>query len=243
MGRRQSEKYRCFMSSFLARRLAVLIIAITVTACDALTGLSDLGNDLDDMFGTPLLGIGIGFDQGQVVEVGDTIRVTATGDLGGVLGIFMYDRLLDARWSVSDATIAQIQPLPPPPRDDSTSPTRTLIRGLRPGSTQVMATARGISGAGPVRVIPVLNTIRLTPTRDTLVVGDTISMTAAAFDATGAPVNGLRFTFAVGGGLQLYSWSDTTARVVAVAAGPATVIAHFRRTTGEAALVVNPRVP
>lgn len=218
----------------LFRCVAPATLAVAVTACDSLTGIQE-------MFDHRLVGIAV--DQGSVVAVGDTTRLTAAGDVEGLLGMFMYDPVLDTRWSLSDPTIAQLQPLPPPPPEDSFPRTRTLIRGLRPGSTQVTATARGVSGQATVRVIPVLGTIRVRPARDTIPVGDTVRITAAAVDAAGAAISGWRLTFAVGGGLQLHSWDDSTARVVAIAAGAGKVEARFRRAAGEAALVVVPRGP
>jgi len=205
-----------------------------LAACVDVTGVQDM------LGGGRLLSIGVA---GGVVEVGDTVRLTATGKPSGIIGMFTYDRLLDARWSVSDPSIAQIQPLPPPLPDDSVSPTRTLVRGLRLGSTSVIAAARGVKGQAMVRVIPVLRTVQVRATRDTVAVGDTISVTAVAIDFTGAPVDGLRITFAVVGGVQLYSWSDSTARVVAAAVGSAAVSAGFRRASGEARLIVVPRAP
>jgi hypothetical protein len=46
-----------------------------------------------------------------------------------------------------------------------------------------------------------------------------------------------------GGGAQLRGYDNASARVVAIAAGPATVSARFRRAIGEAALVVVPQLP
>jgi len=217
------------MRNRLFPRFTPVILAVAVTACDSLTGV-------ETMFDHRLVGIAV--DQGSVVEVGDTIRLTAAGDVNGVLGMFMYDPVLDARWSLSDPTVAQLQLLPAPPPEDSFPRARTLIRGLRPGSTQVTATARGVSGQATVRVIPVLNTIRVRAARDTISVGDTVSVTAAAMDHAGAAIGGLRLTFAVAGGLQFHSWNDSTARVIAIAPGAGKVEARFRRVAGEVGVVV-----
>jgi len=215
-----------------------LFVAVTLPlsglACDSLTGINE-------MFDHRLVGIAV--DQGSIVEVGDTVRLTAAGDVDGVLGILMYDPVLDTRWSVSDPTVAQLQPLPLPPPEDSFPRARTLVRGLRPGLTSVTATARGVSGQASVRVIPVLHTIQLRTARDTVVVGDTISVTAAALDASGTTISELPVTFTVGGGLQLNGWKDSTARVIAIAAGPGTMGARFRRVFGETEIVVLPRGP
>lgn len=214
-------------------RLIPLAVALVLTACVDVTGLDIAGGHL----------ISISVHEGTVVEIGDTVRLTATGSVDGLLGIFSYDPLLDAVWAVSDPTIARVEPLPPPPPEDSFPQARTLIRGRRLGSVQVTASARGVTGDATVRVIPVVATIQVRATRDTLAVGDTIVVTAAALDASGAPILGVPLTFEVGGGAQLNGYDNTSARVVAVAAGPATVTVRFRRATGEAALVVVPRAP
>jgi hypothetical protein len=221
------------MSIRSLRRFIPLAVALVPGACVDLTGL--------DIAGGHLLSISV--YQGAVVEVGDTVRLTATGSVDGLIGIFSYDRLLDARWAVSDPTIAQLQPLPPPPPEDSSTTAQTLIRGQRPGTAQVTATARGITGEATVRVIPVVGTIRVRAARDTIAVGDTIVVTAAALDAGSVPISGVPLTFEVGGGLQLRGYDNASARVVAIAAGPATVTAHFRRAIGVAALVVVAQVP
>jgi len=222
------------MSIRLLRFLVAPTLALSGLGCDSLTGINE-------MFDHRLVGISV--DQGSVVEVGDTVRLTAAGDVNGVLGMLMYDPVLDTRWSVSDPTIAQLQPLPLPPPEDSFPRARTLIRGLRPGLTYVTATARGISGNASVRVIPVLQTIQVRAARDTVFVGDTIRVTAAGLDAAGATISELPLTFAVVGGLQLNGWSDNTARVIAIAAGAGKTEARFRRVFGETEIVVLPRGP
>lgn len=86
------------------------------------------------------------------VLVGDTIRLGARGTVGGLTGLFFFDRLLDAKWSVSDASLAQLTSILPP-SGDSTSTTQALVRGLRAGTVQVTARARNISGVKTVRVV------------------------------------------------------------------------------------------
>jgi hypothetical protein len=216
------------MSLRSLRRFIPLAAALGSGACVDLTGLDIGGGHL----------ISISIDQGAIVEVGDTVRLTATGGVDGLIGLFGYDRLLDARWAVSDPTIAQLQLLPPPPPEDSSTSAQTLIRGQKPGTAHVTATARGITGDATVRVIPVVGTIQLRAPRDTLTVGDTIVVTAAALDAGGVPIGAVPLTFQVSDGLQLRGYDNASAHVIAIAAGPATISARFRRATGEAALVV-----
>lgn len=208
-------------------RFIPLAVVLVLGACVDFTGL--------DIAGGHLLSISV--DNG-VVEVGDTVRLTAAGNVDGIVGILSYDPVLDARWAVSDSAIALVQALPLPPPEDSFPRARALIRGRRPGAVTVTATARGKSGEATVRVIPVVVTIQVRAARYTLTVGDTIVVTAAALDAGGLPISGVPLTFEVGGGAQLSGLDDTSARVVAITAGPATISVRFRRATGVAALVV-----
>jgi hypothetical protein len=215
------------------RRFVPLAAALVPAACADLTGLDFVGGHLT----------GIAVDQGAIVEVGDTVRLTAMGAVDGLIGIFSYDRLLDARWAVSDPAIAQLQLLPPPPPEDSSTFAQVLIRGVKPGTAHVTATARGFTGAATVRVIPLVGAIQVRAVRDTLTVGDTIVVTAAALDVGGVAIGGVPLTFEVGDGLQLRGYDNVSAHVVAIAAGPATISARFRRATGATALVVVPRAP
>jgi len=221
------------MSFSIPRRMIPLAVPLFLTACVDLTGLDIAGGHLTS----------ISVDHGAIVEVGDTVRLSATGSVDGIIGILFYDRLLDASWTSSDPKIAQLQPLPLPPQQDSSTPTQTLVRGLRPGTVTVTASARGLSGKALLRVIPVVATIQVRTAHDTLAVGDTIVVTAAVLDADGAPILGVPITFEAEGAAQLDGYDDTSARVVAVATGPATVLVRFRHAMGEAALVVVPRSP
>lgn len=87
----------------------------------------------------------------SVVQVGDTIRLSTWGKVDGLIGIFTYDRVLDARWTVSDPSIASIAPVQLPP-GDTTSTSAVIVRGLRTGSVQVSAAARGVTGSATVNV-------------------------------------------------------------------------------------------
>jgi hypothetical protein len=139
--------------------LLSLAVPLALGACVDFTALDVAGGRL----------VSIGVNQSTVVEVGDTIRLTATEHVDGIVGMLTYDPILDARWSVSDQTIARLEPLPPPPKDDSFPMARTLVQ---PGTVHVMATARGTSGEAIVRVFPAVSTIQMLSAHDTVAVGD-----------------------------------------------------------------------
>jgi len=87
----------------------------------------------------------------SVVQVGDTIRLSAQGKVGGLTGLFSYDRVPDAVWAVSDPKIASIAPIKLP-ASDTTSGSAIILTGLKQGNVQVTATARGIQGARDIQV-------------------------------------------------------------------------------------------
>jgi hypothetical protein len=124
-----------------------LAVASATCACVDLTGVGD--------FGGRLVGIEVwaGTSSVAVVQVGDTTRLSVLGRVGGLLGLFSYDRVLDATWRSSDPGIARVEKLPPVPPADSTTPAQVLVRGVAPGTARVTAAARGIVGSIEVRVV------------------------------------------------------------------------------------------
>lgn len=217
------------------RRVLPLVATLLLAGCDDLTGL--------DFLSTRLASITITADQGPIVEVGDTTRLTAYGNVEGIAALFSYARILDAVWNTSDAAIARVEPLPPPPPEDSTSTTRTLVRGVRPGTARITATSGGITGEVPVRVIPALVTIQLSVARPTIFLGDTVMVAAAAKDANDIRIADVPLAFSTSGGVSLNGFDGNGARVIATAVGDAAVSVRFRRVTGVLALTVLPRAP
>lgn len=123
-------------------RIGALILATTFLAgCDL--GVLDLagGNLQKISLGGP-----------SVVQVGDTIRLTASGTVDGLLGLLFLDRLLDARFTVSDPTVASISPFIPP-KGDSTSFASVLVKGLKVGRVNVTASEGSKSDTHPVDVV------------------------------------------------------------------------------------------
>lgn len=218
------------------RRLTLLALLIAPLACGDLTGVVDF-------FGGRLVSVTVSAPQGPMVEVGDTIRLTATGQIGGLIGLLNYAPILDAIWATSDATTARIEPLPPPPPEDSFPTARTLIRGVQPGAARITATSGGLTGEATVRVIPTLATIQLSVAQPTIFLGDTVTVAAAAMDGNDIPVPDVPLTFSVSGGASLNGFDRTGARIIATAVGDAAISVRFRRTTGLLTLKVLPRAP
>lgn len=130
------------------RRALVAASALMISGCLDFTGLNEVTDTVGG--GDGLVSITIYGD--SVIAVGDSMRVTAGGTPSGVLGMFTYDRLLDAVWAPSDPRVASVEARLPP-RGDSLSTTAALVRGLRPGTVQITAAARGKAGHLTVHVV------------------------------------------------------------------------------------------
>jgi hypothetical protein len=215
-----------------AKCLRALLITtpLAATACKALDF-----SGLDEVFSSNLTAIGV---SSGVVEVGDTIRLSATGSVSGLIGIFSYAPVLDAEWSVSDPRIAKLIPLPPPPPDDSFPHARILVQGVKPGTVSVSAQSHGIRGSADVRVVSPIDRIEIRTLRDSLYVGDTIPLAMTVIGSDGNAIPGLQLTLEVSGGVQLSPFSSGAQGVTALAPGPATVTARFRRASGTLELTV-----
>ena len=131
-------------------------------------------------------------------------------------------------WSSSSASVATV---------DASG----VVTAAANGSATITATSGSASGSAAVTVAQSVGTVAITPAADTLVVADTVRLSAEATDANGHAVVGAEFT---------WSSSDTLVAVVdggglvtAVAAGEAAINATSSGVTGRAAIVVAARAP
>lgn len=125
--------------------------ALALSGCLDMSGLSGLDDLTDALGGTGEL-VEIAVSGPTTVAVGDTVRLAAWGTPTGIIGMLMYDRLLDAEWSTSAAEVATVEVRLPPP-GDSTTTTEALVRGVQPGGARITARARGKSASLTVRVV------------------------------------------------------------------------------------------
>jgi hypothetical protein len=209
----------------------MIAATLAATACKAL----DLSG-LDEVFSSNLKAIGV--TSGAVVEVGDTVRLEASGSVSGLIGLFSYAPVLDAEWSVSDPLVAKLVTLPPPPPEDSFPRARILVQGVKPGTVAVSAQSHGIRGSADVRVVSPIARIEIRTFRDSLFVGDTIPLAMTVVGSDGNAIPGLQLALEVSGGVQLSLLSSGAQGVTAIAPGPATVTARFRRSAGTLELTV-----
>lgn len=122
--------------------LAVLTFA--ATSCNVFAPTEPL-----DIAGGALESISISGD--TLLDVGDTLRLMATGNVSGVLGMFSYDPLADARWSTSNVGVASVAPRHET-SPDSLAAARAMVRGVRAGTARIIVSARGVSASWPVHV-------------------------------------------------------------------------------------------
>lgn len=87
----------------------------------------------------------------STVQVGDTIRLTASGSVTGLIGFLLVDRIADGKFAVSDPAIAAILPFNPP-SSDTTSFASVRVEGLKIGKVEVTVRARGKSETHSVEV-------------------------------------------------------------------------------------------
>ena len=126
------------------RRLCAAGFVFAIVGCLDLTGANPAGGNL----------IEIAVTQGATVQVGDTVRLAAVGHVDGLLGLFSYDPVRDARWVSSNTAIATLETPPAPAPTDTLWTAHILVRGRRAGDVTVTAAARGVRGHAIVRVIP-----------------------------------------------------------------------------------------
>jgi len=125
-------------------RVTLVALGMLATACH----FDPFGPSLD-LAGGHLTGIGISGD--SVVAVGDSIRLHASGSVDGLLGMFSYDPLADAKWSTANASIATVAPRPS--LEDSVALARASVRGIATGSTYITVSARGFRATHSIRVV------------------------------------------------------------------------------------------
>lgn len=172
-----------------------------------------------------------------IVEVGDTLRLSALGRGAGLLALFNYDRLLDATWRTGHSDLIRVDLLPLPPSQDSTTTTRAIVHGRAPGVATVAVSARQVTGSIDVRVIPPIARIELVPRVERFWVGDTVEVIAVARDDGGRPIPNVPIRFEADSALDTDGIGNVV-RVTAADAGRFTLTARFRRVTGRLAFTV-----
>lgn len=115
------------------------------------------------------------------VAPGDTLRlsadaVDANGNAVAAPGI---------AWTSNNAGVATVD-------------AAGLVRAVAAGDAEIAATADGVSGTATVRVANVVSEIVVTSPRDTIAPGETVRLTAEAFDQNGQTISGVVFSWSSG---------------------------------------------
>ncbi len=213
------------------RTLSIALVALCsgLLACeeDTVTGpgfVCDVTNPVRDVFAP----------QSRVLLVHspalatDTVRVQAlaTNRFGELRNDVTFE------FSSSDESIATV--------DESGT-----VTGVRPGTVRITAEACGKSVTTEVTVISSVQRVELTPASDTVVAGDTASISATAFAPNGALVPNVNFAFSTSNpAVTVIETSDSTAKVVSTPtfSGTVTISASGEGTIGTASLLILARV-
>lgn len=131
-------------------------------------------------------------------------------------------------WSSSSASVATV---------DASG----LVTAAANGAATVTATAAAASGTAAVTVAQTVNAVNVTPAADTLVVADTMRLSAEAVDANSHAVAGAEFSWASSD--TLVAIVDGEGLVTGVAAGEVEITAASSGVTGRAALGVAAPAP
>lgn len=108
--------------------------------------------------------------------LGDTLRLTA--EVQDQAGRPMPGEAVV--WSAGDSLVARVDG-------------EGLVTAVGNGTATVTATSATISGDAAVEVMQVARRVTLTPSADTLILGDSLRLAAEALDANGHPVGGAAF--------------------------------------------------
>jgi hypothetical protein len=153
------------------------------------------------------------------VQPGDSVRfftsvLTYAGDTVDFAG---------AQWETSDSLVATV---------DSTG--LVTARGF---GEAVITAAAGERASARIVIAPATASLLLLPVLDTLVLGDSVQMSAQAYDAGGAPVAGVRYDFV--SSADAVATVDSMGLVRAVAPGDAriTVSAAGRQAFSDIAVI------
>lgn len=205
--------------------LAALVALASLAACDedTVTGpgfVCDITNPVREVFALP----------SRVILVHSPALPTDTASIQALatnrFGEPRNDVVFEYR--SSDESIAIVD-------DDG------VVTALRPGTVRITAEACGKSVTTDVTVIASIARVEVSPALDTVVAGDTATVTARGFAPDGARVPNVKFTFAASNpSVTVVSTSDSTASVVSTPSfsGTVTITATGEGTAGAGGLLI-----
>ncbi len=212
-----------------ALTIALLAVSTGLLACeeDTVTGpgfVCDVTNPVRDIVAAPSRTL---FVHSPSLAT-DTIKVgvIATNRFGQPRSDVAFE------FSSSDETIATVD-------DEGT------VTGLRAGTVRITAEACGKSVTTEVTVVSTVSRVVVTPALDTVVAGDSATVTATAFGPNNTLVPNVRFVFSASNpAVTIVQTSDSTATLLTspTFSGLVTISASGEGTVGTAGLLILPRV-
>ena len=160
----------------------------------------------------------------EMAALGETVQLSAsvTDQNGQALAG------TSVSWSISETAVAEVS-------------ASGLVAAVGNGTAMITATAGEASGTAAITVDQVVSALAVSPAVDTLLVGDTLRLTAKATDANGHAVEEAKFAWESGD--ATIATVDSTGLVTAVGAGEVDVMAASSGVTSPAALSVMAPVP
>src|SRR2546426_265740 len=153
------------------------------------------------------------------VGVGETVQLTATTKDAN--GNVLAGRVVT--WASSNTAVATVSPT-------------GLVTGVAEGQSTITATSEGQSGTAALTVIPPVASVTVAPAPATVVVGQTLQLTATTKDANGNVLTGRVVTWETSNtGVATVSPAGL---VTGVTPGPATITATSETKSGTAAITV-----
>ena len=163
-----------------------------------------------------------------VVVTPDTVALTALGqtaqlaaEVGDQIGRTMEG--VPVSWSSADTLVAAV---------DSAG----LVTAIGGGATTIAATAGEVSGTAAVTVLQSAGSVIVSPSADTVALGDTLRLAAEAFDANGHRVEGAEFRWSSSD--FSVATVDGSGLVRGVAEGAATITATAGDARGTAEITI-----
>ncbi len=130
---------------------------------------------------------------------------------------------VEVTWSSSATTIAEVY-------------VTGLVKSAGNGTATITAAARGATGSATVKVTQAAASVTVSPSADSVEIGDTVRLSAQAFDENGHPVEDAEFTWSSGD--ESVATVDGSGLVGGVSDGPATITAMSEAIGGNARIVV-----
>ena len=151
--------------------------------------------------------------------LGDTVRLAA--EVRDQAGRPMPDEVV--RWAAGDTLVATVT-------------VTGLVTAVGNGGTTITATSGTLSSAATVDVTQVARRLAVSPPADTLILGDSVRLTAEAFDANGHPVPSVAFAWSTSD--ASLAVVDTSGAVRGVAEGTAEITAATGNVRGSARITM-----